>query len=376
MRFDAMTDGGDVVPVLRGDVLRRDVGDECVVWAPSAAEPVVLDPVARLMLEVIDGQASVDELALDVHEEVGVPFDTARRQVERVVALLERAGLLASSPAGDTAEDAIARRDVFSALSTPCSENASRLGTVNLVLQFPDHRIRVACDSRRGARRLRAALAEHHVGDGADDAPLGFVLTAPQALQRNHTLTDRAGLVLSEGRGLDAGLHALASHLTALLAPEPGTVRFRARALVRRDGRAIVCLHPHLLFPTMKERVLVRLGLSVIDRLALDIEPETGRLTFPDVPWPDLARLAPGAGHAGTGGARTPAAIVVAAPAGSPMPSEGAVAAALASNGLHGSPTDVLDAATRLAHGAVVKTAPPEARALETVLGELCSEQS
>ena len=51
------TDVGDLVPELRPDFVRRDVDGECVVWSPAAAWPTVLDPIATVMLDVVDGAA-------------------------------------------------------------------------------------------------------------------------------------------------------------------------------------------------------------------------------------------------------------------------------------------------------------------------------
>ena len=107
-----MTDVTNLVPELHTDYVRREVDGECVVWSPRAAEPAVLDPVATVMLDVIDGEASIAQLAREVHEEVGVPFDVALRQVERTVQLLDGAGLLTSS-APRPPEDAVAPQPLF-----------------------------------------------------------------------------------------------------------------------------------------------------------------------------------------------------------------------------------------------------------------------
>ena len=92
--------------------MRRDVEGECVVWSPVAAEPAVLDPVATVMLDVIDGDASIGQLATEVHEEIGVPFDVALRQVTQTVQLLDGAGMLTSSLTLPP-EEAAARRQLF-----------------------------------------------------------------------------------------------------------------------------------------------------------------------------------------------------------------------------------------------------------------------
>jgi len=357
----------DVVPELRTDFERRDLGGESVVWSPVAAEPIALDPIATVMLDVVDGTASMAELASDVHEAVGVPLDAAERQVVRVVERFAQAGLLASSPFQATAAEAIAQRELFVNNSTPCSENASRLGTVTLHLRFGEYVVRVACDSRRGARTLSAALAEHVV-DGSDEIPLGFVLTAPQGLHRHHRLVDRSGFVLSEGRGLATGLHSLGSHLTALLPPAPDTVRIRARAIASGD-RTVVCLFPLLYFPEIPERDLAGAGLRVIDRLALDIDLGTALLMNPPVPWAALAELDPAPAHLGPGGTRRVSAVIGLTPSPTPVPpTQAEIAAALAAAGMHGSIAELLDAAVLLVQGAELHTVTPGTEPLITRL--------
>jgi hypothetical protein len=358
------------VPKLRADIVRRDVATESVVWSPIAVEPVVLDAVSTVMLDVIDGITSIGELALDVHEAVGIPLGTAQYQVSRIVELFGRAGLLTNSTSEQTADEAIASRELFISVPTPCAENASRLGTVTYNVRLGERTIRIACDSRRGARALRGALADHIV-DADDEVPLGFVLTAPQGLKRTHQLTDRSGVALSEARGLDTGLHALACHLTALLPPEPGAVRIRARAVVSGE-RTIVCLYPLLFFPMMREQELIHRGFSVIDRLAVDVEVATGRIVNPEIPWRALRDLDIAAAHAGIGSARTVTAVVnTGTVTGPATATPAAVVAALAANGLNGSRADLLDAAIRLAEHAELRSVVPGTDQFGEVLDEL-----
>ena len=53
----------DLVPELRADFERRDLGAESVVWSALAPTPTALDPVATVMLDVIDGSTSIGDLA-------------------------------------------------------------------------------------------------------------------------------------------------------------------------------------------------------------------------------------------------------------------------------------------------------------------------
>lgn len=373
---DLTVDLGAFVPALRDDFERRVVAGESVVWSPLVDEPTVLDPVATVMLDVVDGTASIAELANDVHEVVGVPVDTALRQVVRVVEEFGQTGLLTSSTSETSVEEAIENRPLFVSDSTPCAETASNLGTVVLHLRFDDREFRVTCDSRRGARVLRESLRDHVVDDEHIDAgaPLGFLLTAPQGFKRTHQLTDRSGFVLSEGRGLDAGLHALGCHLTAFLPPAPGTVRIRARGVVTAGGTTVLCLFPHLFFPVVDDKDLAGAGVSLVDRLVLDLDPQTGEIVNPDVPWPALRDLEPGRAHVGTGGRRTIDAVVDASAPVNPVPSSAAsFVAQIASSGLHGSPAELLDAAVRVVERATLRSVPPTEGAVVDVLTDLVS---
>lgn len=98
----------EFVPSLRTDYLRRDLDGQAVVWSPDRSCPSSLDPAATVMLEVLDGDASIAQLAREVSDEVGVPVDTALGQVSRIVHLFAVAGLLDEIIApGEDAQQAI-----------------------------------------------------------------------------------------------------------------------------------------------------------------------------------------------------------------------------------------------------------------------------
>ena len=86
-------------PQLRADLLRRDLDHEAVIWSPLRSTPTALDAIATVMLSVIDGTGTVDELAEDVRDVVGLDGELARAQVNRIVDQLDAAGALATSSA-------------------------------------------------------------------------------------------------------------------------------------------------------------------------------------------------------------------------------------------------------------------------------------
>jgi hypothetical protein len=56
-----------------------------------------LDPVATVLLDVIDGEASVADLVEDVHAALGVDRRTARARIVQAIDAFEAAGALESS---------------------------------------------------------------------------------------------------------------------------------------------------------------------------------------------------------------------------------------------------------------------------------------
>lgn len=94
----------DPRPALRPDLLRRDIGHEAVIWSPIRQDPISLDAVARVLLDIIDGHASIAELISDVHEVIGVPREVAAARVHQVVNQLDTAGALTTSMLSSTPE--------------------------------------------------------------------------------------------------------------------------------------------------------------------------------------------------------------------------------------------------------------------------------
>lgn len=87
----------DFRPTLRERTIVHRIGDEAVVWSDLRPEPTLLDPVAAVMLDVIDGLATTAELIDDVQSVLGIDHFAARAQVKRVLNLFDDAGMLASS---------------------------------------------------------------------------------------------------------------------------------------------------------------------------------------------------------------------------------------------------------------------------------------
>jgi hypothetical protein len=344
------TDSDQIVPVLAPDLVRLDLGPEAVVWASHRPEPVCLDPVAAVMLGVIDGQASVAQLVEEVHDEVGVDLDVARAQVERVVALLDWGGLLTSSRSSEPADEAIAARQLHMHPVTHCSDLGSRAkGMHSVNVRFGDRGVRIACGSRRGARVIRRAVAEHLVDE---EQPLGFALHKPHGRMREYQLTDRAGVLLATSRSLREILGALSGHLAAFLPAPPGAVRLRVGVLASREGY-VACLPPLLFLPHQPRRQLAEHGHAVVDRLGLDLYA-TGEAAVAPVPWGQLPHDLPD-GHARDAPRGRLAAVAL--PSRGPV-TPGQVIAALASQALSGTRLQVLETVREAVSQAWIVTVP------------------
>lgn len=357
-----MTELLSFVPELRLDLLRRDIDDRTVVWSPLAPEPVVLDPVARILLDVFDGEATVEVIASEVSDEVGISREAALSEVGRVVELFGATGLLTASKSTTTARDEIAGRELFVNPCSSCMREAARSMT-QVDLRFDELEVGIACYPPRLAKRLRSAL-DTHVVELSEPAEIGFVLTGPVGLQRSHHLTDRSGFVHSAGRGASSALRGIAGHLTAFLEPAPGKVRVRAGVVVG-DTSTVVCVFPVLFAPMVTHDVLAARGHAAVDRLAVDIDVATGRVSNPDIPWPALADLDPARGHVARAVDAAPNRIVIAVAPGNPAPTRANVVATLAAGALAGSPEDILDALVRLTDDVEVVAMPFDAAATD-----------
>lgn len=172
--------------------------------------------------------------------------------------------------------------------------NSRSVGTEQINLEIGGNRVRVACDQPAGTRKLRTALSEH-VHDL--ESPLGFVLSGPTSRQGFFVVKDRSGYVLGRSTLLEHAVAVLAGHLTAFIPPPHGSIRANLRAILRRDGTVTCFAWPLFFAPPVVERRLHSLGYAVIDRLVVDVDAQSGRLTQQPPPWPSLCHLDQGIAH-------------------------------------------------------------------------------
>lgn len=228
------------------------------------------------------------------------------------------------------------------------------------------HQVRVRAGIPEAASALRAALADHVLGDAV---PLGFALRTPESPNGLHSLLDRSGLVLARARSWEECVAVLAEHLASFAPPPAGTFRTTLRAVIRSEDTqrsAALAAFPLLSLPPLVERQLEQRGQRVVDRLAIDITPEA-ELSLSPSPWPELAVCEP-AGHCGASatGAAIRAVLLPTSPGRSLRRHQ--LVALIASTFTGLDPEDALETAERLhdyAHAIPMNDVAARRRALE-----------
>ena len=87
----------DYVPTVKPGLRIEASAKEAVTWTAGSRRPTYLDPVAKIIFDVIDGQATIADLADDIEDVFEVDREVAVRQLDRVLRLLDD-GCLISSP--------------------------------------------------------------------------------------------------------------------------------------------------------------------------------------------------------------------------------------------------------------------------------------
>jgi hypothetical protein len=90
-----------MAPGLREGTEVRHIDLESIVWSASGTGPAFLDAVGTVVVQLLDGQTTLAELADEIHDEVGIPRSIAMAQLRTVVEQLHSVGALntnANSP--------------------------------------------------------------------------------------------------------------------------------------------------------------------------------------------------------------------------------------------------------------------------------------
>jgi PqqD family protein of HPr-rel-A system len=102
---DARTRTGGVVrsvpalkPKARTDLTFVQIEDEAILYDPESVRLHHLNHSAALIFQLCDGSGTVEELARDIADELGLPEDDILKQVQQVVGHFEHSGILSGQP--------------------------------------------------------------------------------------------------------------------------------------------------------------------------------------------------------------------------------------------------------------------------------------
>jgi PqqD family protein of HPr-rel-A system len=81
-------------PKLRDALTVVELNGEAVIYDPGSMDVHRLNPTATLILGLLDGSATVDEIALDVADVFGTPPNEVRAQLVTLIAELDDSRIL------------------------------------------------------------------------------------------------------------------------------------------------------------------------------------------------------------------------------------------------------------------------------------------
>lgn len=232
-------------------------------------------------------------------------------------------------------------------------------------LDLSGTRMRVLCADPTVIELLRSVLGDYVVDE---PAPVGFALRGRVDAAQFHLVVDRSGAVLARVASVEEGVAVLLGHLAAFLPPPDGTVRIRARAVLRDDGTAALAAFPLVHDKPLIERRLQQRSLQLVDRLVVDLD-QSLRLHLSPMPWSGLGHLPVPAGHMSAPTGLIPVTSVVVPHDGPSDPTRSELVAFLAAMTLPPvSQLERLEVAERLAGERVVTAAPGDSDALHAAL--------
>jgi len=245
----------------------------------------LLDPIAAVVWQCLDGAATVPEIADDLAPAFGRDPRALRADVEAAVASFGAAGLLVD-PAAPEPQPGFLDPDgtLFCPTCTRAPDRAHRA-----VLRIGDHLVVVGTDTAAAHGAIESAFAAHLVPDvdlppGAADVPPTFSITlaeqSPRGLQPLHVLHRGAPLAIGSRRARRV-LEGLALHLAVHTDPAAsGLVALPAVAVARVGtvpGEPVV-LVPQSPRATARERRSARRGLTAADAPVALLDPATGEI--------------------------------------------------------------------------------------------------
>jgi hypothetical protein len=261
------------------DVAMHQFGAEVVLRRGDTLH--LLDPVAAIVWQCLDGDATAAEIVDDLAPVFGREPAALRADVDAAIASFAEAGLLA---AADPAPTALPFLDpdgtMFCETCVRAPQRAERT-----VLRIGEHLVVVGTDTAEVRDAVEAALGAHVVPDpGTEAIPPTFSITlaaqAPRGLRPLHVLHRGSPVAVSSRRAARV-LDALPLHLavhTDLTASGLVAVPAVAVAPVGAAPGEPVVLIPQSPRAAARERRSARQGLTVADGPVVLLDPATGEV--------------------------------------------------------------------------------------------------
>jgi hypothetical protein len=259
-------------------VEEAELDGEMVLYNPVDHRIHHLDQRATLVWHMLDGEATIAELAADIADAFGAPLDEVTADLLTLVGDLQAEGLLIDSASGRFEPYPA---DHLSDPPNPCESDAGRLTFgpwTTIGLAGRTIALRTSPELSDG---LRSLLTEHLVDldPAAAEAHLSaYVPGDPAQVNRLYHGS------CPQTRSVDPArvLRSLADHAAMAMPPEPGPVGVYARAAIIDDRHAV--LLPHVLDPLIQsyDARLRQEGIVITDAPVLDLDIERREILVRD----------------------------------------------------------------------------------------------
>jgi hypothetical protein len=220
-------------------VARVDVDDVTVLTHPAAERALALDPLSTVLWAAFDGSTSLEALADDLVDSVGMAPDAAAEQLDGMCRWLGWHGFLAEPHVPEAL-----RNDWFPTLDDDaCPAQKMGLADAALIdLDIGPRRIRVGATDPDVLAAVRSAHAGRLVpADPTDEREIICAnIGRPVGNRRpRHRVVDHWGNLLYGGRQREVATAALIRIVDDRVAQQAGGV-WLATPVLERDGRVVV----------------------------------------------------------------------------------------------------------------------------------------
>lgn len=280
-RDPGAVDGTSVVSRVAGVHVLPLTDDRLLLHDVASGSLLVVNPTGALVWECLDGSSSVAEVCRDLADVLGASFETVLTDTCAVIRQMAERGLVSEAEDYSADREFLARvtaRDLAPTARREFDEDpwgaiGARAGGQLLGLGVGDQEL---------FELARMAIRPEHLVDVT--APELRLLVAPDrgVIPGMHALY-RGGRCVLRATGEGRMLRAALLHLGASVPDPVGTVRLRARIMIR-GGAVTLVTGTYLEILDQASPRLGRLGFQVLDVPGPLVDAETREVVVPDLP--------------------------------------------------------------------------------------------